>query len=243
MAFLEFELPFLALDPTSPYELLHGSCYVFLLSKNIWAMLIGVLICFLQISVLVTVAFHGEKDEETCQFQCEINQDGDPVSVLQTDQATDFGRAVMMLVLWAFTWPELSLGLQLAAKAWLEKSWDHHRERVGSDRKCCKHVFLCMEWYWSRHKLCIVGLIVASLGTLTLFIAGWYTWSTSLTDSELAVNIVGILYIMDVDEKAFQLASGAFPTWHTKILQSIRDEYPSAEAAAEAAAEAEDPRS
>lgn len=73
---------------------------------------------------------------------------------------------------------------------------------------------------------------------MTLAVAGWYTWSTSLTDSELLINIVGILYVMDVDEKAFEFASGLFPAWHASVLQKIQDEYPSADALA-AAAEAD----
>ena len=60
-----------------------------------------------------------------------------------------------------------------------------------------------------------------AVSTASLWIAGYYTWATSLSNTDPLMNIVGILYILDVDESAFGFARGAAPQWHDEIVDEI----------------------
>lgn len=196
MGFTRRKFPQPSNEKKTPDEQLEDTVYIYLLSENPWAFGIACTFAALQATVLAVFWYYRKEDEEW----------------EKEDTTTPFGKALMFLILFVFTWPDITRGLQLASC--VRESW-------------CPFPFCCrgFGWIWSNFRVWFAGMVVANLANMTLWTAGVYTWSTGASDTELLMNIVAILYVMDMDENAHGLVQNLCPLWHIEVIEDIKNKY------------------
>ena len=192
-------------DP--PDQLLGDSMWVFLLSRRFLPMTLALATVALQWLILRAFVIHT--DIELYSSGCDDN--GNPVC---TEWELSVGTlALVCCILGGWTMADIAMGGQLLVASLLGV----RRQNNNSNH------------HWSvahRFQLFLAGLVALGIGNGTLWSALFHILDNSTSDLDALLNVVGILYVMDIDEALFSSLSRLAPHWHARMLKEIQDDFP-----------------
>ena len=180
----------------TPADLLGESAWVYLLSRNYIASFFGVDTVVMQWMILRAFAIHSEIN----LFATNCNDDGMPICKgwemsLGTILLVDF-----ILLFW--TLADIMTGLQFLISAVMFHNPFH-----------------------KRFRLFLTGLVALTVPTGTYIYAFRNIYYGATSDLEALFNVVGILYVMDIDEAVYASIWKLAPHWHKRQLENMRNEY------------------
>jgi hypothetical protein len=63
------------------------------------------------------------------------------------------------------------------------------------------------------------GSVIILISGMTIWTSALYNKATTKTNADLITNAVILLFVIDIDEQVFSIASSSFPKWMTQLSQ------------------------
>uniref|UniRef100_A0A7S2YNU1 Uncharacterized protein n=1 Tax=Entomoneis paludosa TaxID=265537 RepID=A0A7S2YNU1_9STRA len=179
-------------------ELLNESVWIFLFSRHPLALTLAVGTVVLQWMILRAFTIHTELQV----FSVACDSAGFPVC---EGWEMSFGTCVIsFIILLGWTVSDMMKGLHLALASCL---FPNNFER--------------------RFRFLFVACCAGGVGVGTLITSYVHILEAATSDLDALMNVVGILYVMDIDEAIFASLAKLAPHWHQRLLKEIAEEYSS----------------
>ena len=186
------------LEKRSPGEICGETIYAFLLSEEIAAVLLALVVIGTQIWILVEFGF-ADWDTNTAAPYCKNGTFDPPVCEAPK------GRSVKVLILAVIvlllhTCGDIFKGVQLMIMSMRRKDVDDQNQ---------KSVFAC-------------GFAISALAFTTLVVACNFVWKSTDSVVSMVQDVFIIVFVLEVDEKALYMIEYWDPVFTEKVLVAVK---------------------
>lgn len=181
----------------TPHGLMDDSIWVYLFSNNPIAFFLAAATLTMQGLVLRAFSVHSEVVLYTVECDEDIVE-----PYCKLFELNVWTSVVCFFILLSWTVGDIMIGIRLV---------------FGS----CLFPNRCHRRFW----LLVIGFCIAGVGVSTLVVAFRVILEQVTSDLEAFYNVVGILYVMDIDEAVFRSLVKLSPHWHERILSDVESEF------------------